>query len=183
MPRPGGGGFEQSYNGQAAVDTDSMLIVATDLVNTPSDVRQLTKMVDRLTELPDELGTAETLLADAGYFSANNTEHCEAKAIAPLIARRRDQHYTPWFDREEPPCAPPPEASAVERMAHRLQTEEGRALYALRKQTVEPVFGIIKQAMRFRQFLLRGQNKVSGEWKLVAMAYNLRRMAKLAPAG
>jgi hypothetical protein len=68
-------------------------------------------------------------------------------------------------------------------MAHRRHTEEGRALYALRKQTVEPVFGIIKQAIRFRQFLLRGQNKVSGEWKLVAMAYNLRRMAKLAPAG
>jgi transposase len=183
MPRSGGGGFEQSYNGQAAVDTDSMLIVAADLVNTPSDVRQLKKMVDRLADLPDELGVAKTVLADAGYFSADNTAHCEANGITPLIARRRDQHYLPWFDRGEPASPPPPEASAVQRMAHKLQTAEGRALYALRKQTVEPVFGIIKQAMRFRQFLLRGQNKVAGEWKLVAMAYNLRRMAKLAPAG
>ena len=67
-------------------------------------------------------------------------------------------------------------------MLHRLKTPEGRALYGLRKQTVEPVFGIIKHAMRFRQFLLRGQNKVRGEWQLVAMAYNFKRMANLAAA-
>jgi transposase len=182
MPRSGGGGFEQSYNGQAAVDTDSMLIVATRLVNTPADARQLEPMLQKLAELPVALGHAETLIADAGFFSAANVAHCEQARIAPLIARRRDQHYQPWYDRQRAPADLTTEATAVERMVHRLKTPEGRALYGLRKQTVEPVFGIIKQVMRFRQFLLRGQQKVAGEWQLVALAYNLKRMATLAAA-
>jgi len=81
-------------------------------------------IVDRITEPPNELGTAETLLVDAGYFSANNAEHREVKAITLPIARQRYQHYTPWFDREEPACAPLAEASAVRRMARTLQTEQ-----------------------------------------------------------
>jgi transposase len=183
MPRSGGGGFEQSYNGQAAVDSESRLIVATRLCNTTVDVRQLIPVVEVLQGLPEELGTAHTVLADAGYFSAANVAHCEQQNITPLIARRRDQHYQPWYERHAEPGPLAPDADAVTRMAHRLKTPEGRALYGLRKQLPEPVFGIIKQAMGFRQFLLRGLQKAQGEWTLVALAYNIRRLAVLtAPA-
>lgn len=159
-----------------------MLIVATRLVNSPSDAPQLEPMLKKLQGLPEPLGAAHTLLADAGFFSAANVARCEQAKITPLIARRRDQHYLPWYERLGEPPPLPTDPDAVTRMAHRLKTSEGRALYGLRKQTVEPVFGIIKQAMRFRQFLLRGIEKVSGEWNLLTLAYNLKRMASLAAA-
>jgi len=182
MPRSGGGGFEQSYNAQAVVTADSRLIVATNLVNTPVDVRQLEPMLAHLAALPATLGRADTLLADAGYFSAANVAHCERQHITPLIARKRDQHYLPWYQRHADPGPLPEDADAVARMAHRLQTPAGRALYGLRKQLPEPVFGIIKHAMRYRQFMLRGLQKVKGEWQLVALAYNLRRLHVWAAA-
>ena len=180
MPRSGGGGFDQSYNAQAAVDADSMLIIGVRLTNTPVDARQLVPMLDELAKLPEALGRTAQVLADAGFFSQANVEQALHRSVEPLIARRRDQHYLPWFDRITEP--PPLDANAgpADRMAHRLRTPEGRALYGLRKQTVEPVFGIIKSVMRFRQFLLRGLRKVGGEWSLVAMAWNIRRMAVLA---
>lgn len=180
MPRSGGGGFDQCYNGQAAVDVDSMLIVGAHLSASPSDVRQLAPMLEQLSKVPDDVGHTATVLADAGYFSQANVERCLARKVRPLIARRRDQHYTPWLDRLAEPPPFDEAAGPVERMAHDMQTGEGRALYRLRKQTVEPVFGIIKSVMRFRQFLLRGLTKASGEWNLVAMAWNIRRMAVLA---
>ena len=100
--------------------------------------------------------------------------------IEPLLAAGRDSHHPHWEDRftEPPPLNEP--ASAVDRMKHRLKTRKGRKLYGLRKQTVEPVFGIIKSVMRFRQFLLRGLAAVQGEWTLVTMAWNIKRMAVLA---
>jgi transposase len=176
MPRSGGGGFEQSFNAQAAVDADSRLVVATNVVNTPVDAKQIEPMLERLAQLPAELGKADKLLGDAGFFSAANVEHCERRGIVPYIARRRDQHYLPWYARSALPGPLPAEADPVQRMAHRLKTPEGRALYGLRKQLPEPVFGIIKHAMRFRQFLLRGLEKTTGEWQLVALAYNFRRL-------
>jgi transposase/IS5 family transposase len=182
MPRSGGGGFEQSYNAHAAVDTDSMLIVATRLIDTPADARQVAPMIEQLQRLPEELGTPDTLLGDAGFFSAANVQHCQGAGIEPLLARRRDQHYLPWYERLIEPTPIAQSADALERMLHRLKTPAGRALYGLRKQTVEPVFGIIKQAMRFRQFLLRGKAKVTGEWQLVCLAYNLKRLHALATA-
>jgi transposase len=182
MPRSGGGGFDQSYNAQAAVDTDSMLILSARLIDTPADARQVQPMIEQLQQLPQALGSAETLLADAGFYSAANVQHCHAAHLQPLIARRRDQHYLPWYERLTEPAPIPESADSVERMLHRLKTPAGRALYGLRKQTVEPVFGIIKHAMRFRQFLLRGKAKVSGEWQLVSLAYNLRRLQRLAAA-
>ncbi len=119
-------------------------------------------------------------VADTGYFSAANVESCVKAKIEPLLAAGRDGHHPHWQDRftEPPPLAEP--ASAVERMKHRLKTRKGRARYALRKQTVEPVFGIIKSVMHFRQFLLRGLEAVRGEWSLVTMAWNIKRMAVLA---
>ena len=176
MPRSGGGGFEQSFNAQAAVDAESRLVVGTGLVNTPVDAKQVEPMLEKLASLPPELGTPQILLGDAGFFSAANVEHCERRGIVPCIARRRDQHYAPWYERAALPEPLPADATPVQRMAHRLKTPEGRALYALRKQLPEPVFGIIKHAMRFRQFLLRGLDKTTGEWQLVALAYNFRRL-------
>jgi IS5 family transposase len=176
MPGPGKS-FEQSYNAQAAVDTESMLVVATTLTQAANDKQQVAPMLAVLASLPAALGTAEQLLADNGYFSAANVEHCVAAKITPLLAAGRDGHHPHWAERFSEPPALPASACAVEQMKHRLQTGAGRQLYALRKQTVEPVFGIIKAAMGFRQFLLRGLAAVSGEWTLVTMAWNIKRMA------
>jgi len=175
-----GKGFEQCYNAQAAVDTESMLVVAPGLTQAPTDKQQVEPMLEALSELPQELGRVKRLLADTGFFSAANVESCVEAKIEPLLAAGRDGHHPHWEERftEPPPLAEP--ASAVERMKHRLKTRKGRALYALRKQTVEPVFGIIKSVMHFRQFLLRGLEAVRGEWSLVTMAWNIKRMAVLA---
>jgi len=174
-----GGGFEQSYNAQAAVDTDTMLVVATNLTQAANDKQQLTPVLETLGELPEGLGSVTQLLADAGYFSEANVSACMDASIEPLLAAGRDYHHLPWQERfGEPPPLPEP-ADAVAQMKHRLATRAGRAAYGLRKQTVEPVFGIIKAVMRFRQFLLRGLESVTGEWSLVTMAWNIRRMAVL----
>ncbi len=178
MPAPGGG-FEQSYNAQAAVDTDTMLVVATELTQAANDKQQVTPMLQRLGALPEELGEVTQLLADAGYFSEANVGICIEAHIDPLLAAGRESHHLPCQERfsEPPPLAE--SADALERMRHRLKTRAGRALYGTRKHTVEPVFGIIKAVMRFRQFLLRGVEAVRGEWSLVTMAWNIRRMAVL----
>ena len=175
-----GKGFEQSYNAQAAVDTESMLVIAADIAQVATDKQQVEPMLDALADLPEELGSVEQLLTDNGYFSAANVEHCVKAKIEPLLAAGRDGHHPHWEGRftEPPPLAEP--ASAVDRMKHRLKTIQGRKLYGLRKQTVEPVFGIIKSVMRFRQFLLRGLVSVRGEWNLVTMAWNIKRMAVMA---
>jgi len=175
-----GKGFDQSYNAQAAVDTESMLVVATEMAQVATDKQQIEPMLEAMAGLPEELGRVEHLLADNGYFSAANVARCAEANIEPLLAAGRDEHHPHWEHRftEPPPLIEP--ATAVVRMKHRLKTLHGRKLYGLRKQTVEPVFGIIKSVMRFRQFLLRGLAAVRGEWKLVTMAWNIKRMAVLA---
>jgi transposase len=177
-----GGAFEQSYNAQAVVAAGCMLVIANDVVQAPNDKQQLKPMADKIAALPEDLGRPGTLLADTGYFSSANVEACGKAGIEPLIAQGRQPHYPPLAERlaEVPP--PPAEPTPVEAMAHRLTTPEGKKLYALRKQTVEPVFGIIKSVMGFRQFSMRGLDKVRGEWNLVTMAWNLKRMFVLRPA-
>jgi len=175
-----GKGFEQSYNAQAAVDTESMLIVATTMAQVATDKQQVEPMLKVITQLPEELGSVERLLADNGYFSAANVEHCLQANIEPLLAAGRDRHHPHWEDRFTEPAPLTEPASGVDRMKHRLKTIQGRKLFGLRKQTVEPVFGIIKSVMGFRQFLLRGLDAVRGEWNLVTMAWNIKRMAVLA---
>ena len=181
MPVPGGG-FEQCYNAQAVVAAGSLLVVAADVVQAPNDKQQLEAMLGRIDALPEDLGKPETLLADTGYFSAANVTACAAAGIAPLIAPGRQSHHPSLSERfaEEPPA--PDNPTPVEAMVHRLKTPEGRKLYALRKHTPEPVFGIIKSVLGFRQFLLRGLDQVRGEWNLVTMAWNLKRMFALIPA-
>jgi transposase len=178
-----GGGFEQCYNAQAVVAAGSLLVVAADVVQAPNDKRQLAPMLDKLADLPEDLGQPETLLADTGYFSAANVETCQTAGIAPLIALGREAHHPSLSERFAEAPSAPDDPTAVEAMAHRLKTLEGRKLYAQRKHTPEPVFGIIKSVLGFRQFLLRGLDKVRGEWNLVTMAWNLKRMFVLSPAG
>jgi transposase len=184
-----GGGFEQAYNAQAAVAAGSMLVVAGDVVQAANDKQQIEPMLERLGQLPEALGTPDTLLADNGYFSAANVTACADAKIAPLIAIGRERHHLTW--RERFAAAPPaPDKSLsdsdnptpLDAMCHRLATPEGKQLYALRKQTPEPVFGIIKSVLGFRQFSLRGLDKVKGEWSLVTMAWNIKRMFALACA-
>lgn len=180
MPRAGGG-FEQAYNAQAAVDAATMLVVAAHVTQAPNDKEQIAPMLALLAAQSAVLGTAETLIADTGYCSEKNILACEKAGFNPLIAVARDAHHPGWRDRHSEPASLPDNATTVQLMAHRLKTRAGRALYALRKQTVEPVFGIIKSVMGFRQFSLRGLKKVSGEWSLVCLAWNVKRMAILRP--
>ncbi len=177
-----GGGFEQAYNAQAAVAGGSLLVVATDVVQAANDKEQIEPMLERLGRLPEALGKPETLLADNGYFSEANVTACAEAKIAPLIALGRDRHHRSWKDRfaEAPPA--PESPTPLQAMAHRLATPEGRQTYALRKQTPEPVFGIIKSVMGFRQFSLRGLEKAKGEWNLVTLAWNVKRMFALSYA-
>jgi hypothetical protein len=175
-----GGGFEQAYNAQAAVAAGSMLVVAADVVQAANDKRQIEPMLGHLGHLPKVLGAPETLLADSGYFSAANVTACAQAKIAPLIAMGRERHHPSWRERfaDAPPTPHNPTPLAA--MRHRLATPEGKKLYALRKQIPEPVFGIIKSVIGFRQFSLRGLDKVKGEWSLVTMAWNIKRMFALA---
>jgi len=177
-----GGGFEQCYNAQAAVAAGSLLVVATDVVQATNDKQQLAPMLGKLAALPADLGKPETLLADTGYFSAANVQACGAAGIEPLIALGREAHHPSLSERFAAAPPAPDDPTPVEAMAHRLKTPEGRKLYAQRKHTAEPVFGIIKSVLGFRQFLLRGLDKVRGEWNLVTLAWNLKRMFALVPA-
>jgi len=177
-----GGGFEQCYNAQAVVAADSLLVVATDVVQAPNDKQQIEPMLNKLAELPEELGKVGDLLADNGYFSEANVNACAAAGIEPVIAMGRDAHHPALGERFAPDPTAPDNPTPLEAMRHRLQTKDGKKRYALRKQTPEPVFGIIKSVLGFRQFLLRGLEKVRGEWKLVTMAWNMKRMFALAGA-
>jgi len=175
-----GGGFEQAYNAQAAVATGSMLVVAADVVQAANDKQQIEPTLERLEQLPTALGAPDSLLADSGYFSAANVAACVQATIAPLIAMGRERHHPSWRERFAAAPSAPENPTPLAAMCHRLATPEGKRLYALRKQTPEPVFGIIKSVMGFRQFSLRGLEKVKGEWNLVTMAWNIKRMFALA---
>jgi hypothetical protein len=163
------------------VDANSLLVVAPMVTQATNDKEQVEPRVAQLTALPAKFGKVGHLLADTGYCSEKNLGYCEEAKIEPPIATGRDSHPANWRSRFVEPEPPPPDAAPLKRMAHRLKTKAGRALYGLRKQTVEPVFGIIKSVMGFRQFLLRGLDRVSGEWRLVCLAWNLKRMAVLRP--
>jgi hypothetical protein len=175
-----GGGFEQCYNAQAVVAAGSLLVVATDVVQATNDM--IAPMLNKIGDLPDALGKAGTLLADNGYFSEANVMMCRAVEIDLLITGGRQPHHPSLPERFVAAPPAPIDPAPVEAMAHCLQTPEGKKLYALRKQIPEPVFGIIKSVLGFRQFLLRGLDRVRGEWSLVTMAWNLTRMFALTPA-
>ena len=178
-----GGGFEQCYNAQALVATGSMLIVANEVTQAPNDKGQLVPMIEKIKALPKELGRTQRILADSGYLSEATVESCAAAKIEPLIAMGRSRHHVSWKQRfAAAPKSPPDSATAMQKMAHRLKTPRGRKFYALRKQTPEPVFGIIKSVMGYRQAMLRGLENVKGEWNLVTMSWNIKRMFAMQPS-
>jgi transposase len=176
------GGFEQSYNAQAAVDTQTMLVVMAHVSQAPNDKREVTPILDKVAALPQALGQVSTLLADNGYFSAANVNACEARFIEPMLSIKREVHHIPVLERFAADAPVPESDDPVAKMAHRLGTKKGRLLYGLRKQTVEPVFGIIKRVMGWSQMSMRGLAKARGEWSLVTMAWNIKRLQVLRAA-
>jgi len=173
-------GFDQHYNTQVVVDQDSFLIVANTLSNHPNDYAEMEPTLDAI---PAELGTPDAAAMDNGYFSADNITACEARGIDPYIAAGREPHHRSWKAYfAELPAPPPEDASPTVKMAYKLQTEIGKAIYRLRKCTVEPVIGIIKEVLGFRQFSLRGLAAAAGEWCLVCLAFNLKRLHMLLAA-
>lgn len=173
-------GYDQCYNAQAGVDVETMLIVEGYLTEHPNDKREMEAHLEGLREAGH---APENLLLDSGYYSEEQIEKAERTEGAPLIhvAVGRHRHGLRVEDLEKRPDPPAPgeDAGMRERMAHRLRTREGRELYKLRKQTVEPVFGIIKEAMGFRQMSMRGKEKAETEWTLVCLSYNLKRLFNL----
>jgi transposase len=172
-------GFVQAYNAQAAVDVDTMLIVESHVSQAPNDKQEINPALSSLASLPEELGEVEVILADAGYYSDSNVTACEEAGMEPFIPPRREKHNQPLAERFAGPGPLPPEADPISKMKHKLKTADGRVLYAKRKCTIEPLFGIIKHVMGFRQFLLRGFKAVTGEWTLVSIAWNIKRMFAL----
>ncbi len=177
---PSGGGFEQAYNAQGAVDVESRLIVTRHVTQNTNDKREMEPVLEQLKENEQRLGKAENLLADSGYYSASNVNLCDRAGIKPYISKRREKHNRPFWERfaqcneeEKEPATP------VEDMQRRLGTSAGKKMYSKRKSTIEPVFGIMKQVMGFRQFMVRGLEAVRGEWNLVCIGYNLKRMYAL----
>ena len=174
------GGFEQSYNAQAAVEVQSMLIVGQHVTDQANDKQQLIPTLAVISSAISQVGKA---LVDTGYYSqaailTAETDDPPTTIYAAMARQSHGRSIAQLEERTDPP--PPPEnATVAERMAHRLDTAEGKQLYSLRKQTVEPVFGIIKQAIGFRRFLLRGAEKASLEWTLVTTSYNLKRLFNL----
>ena len=167
-------GFDQHYNVQAAVDQASLLIVASALSNHPNDKREAEPT---LAALSPKVGIPPAAALDNGYFSPATLQACEQRGIDPYIATGREPHHQSWqavFD--EQPEPPPAHASPKVKMAYKLQTQIGQAIYRLRKCTIEPVIGIIKEVLGFRQFSLRGLVAAAGEWGLVCLAFNLKRL-------
>ncbi len=178
MKNPTNAGFEQDYNAQVAVDQGSLLIVGHALSNHPNDSQEAEPT---LQAIPSAIGTPEAAALDAGYFGPATLTACAKRGIEPYIATGRDPHHPSWQQRFSPlPDPPPEEASALVKMAYKLKTALGKAIYGARKCTVEPVIGIIKEVLGFRQFSLRGTQAAAGEWCLVCLAFNLKRFHTLS---
>ena len=180
MPGPGGRDFLQAYNCQAVVDHAHQVIVAARATNQSSDKQQAAAMMQ---ETIDNVGAVpREVSADAGYYSAKAVDDLQALGVDPFVEPEQTRH-----GRVVPPAPRgriPKRLSPRDRMRRKLQTRRGRQRYALRMETVEPVFGQIKAGRGFRQFLMRGLEKVQGEWSLICTGHNLLklfRLGRLAP--
>jgi transposase len=173
--------YRQAYNAQAIVDADgSMLVLASHVLSTTNDRAGLGEMLDQMAA---RNASPETLLADAGYAGQEVVTSLAARKITPLIAISREQAPRPYDFKPPPlPGKRPKAITAPWRidMIETLKSETNKALYKRRKQTVEPVFGILKSVLGFTRFSLRGIEKVKSEWQLLTLAYNCKRLAKLA---
>jgi len=167
-------GFDQHYNAQIAVDQKSGLIIANTLSNHPNDQLDALPTIDAISP---RVGKVKRAALDAGYFSVSNIDGLQARNIDPYIATGRQSHEAYW--KTQMAEVPAEDAPPKSKMKYKLNTKQGKAFYRLRKCTVEPVIGIIKETMGFRQFSLRGFLKVAGEWNLVCFAFNLKRLHRL----
>jgi transposase len=172
MPAPGGKHFEQAYNAQAAVDSTNQVIVAAEITDQPSDRGQAVPMMDQVKANTGKL--PRQMSADAGYFSSDVVKDLTTEGIDVYMPPDKVHHAYNM------PAAPrgriPQGLSTVDRMRRKLRTKCGRKRYGLRKELSEPVFGQIKQARGFRQFLLRGKEKVRGEWQLICTGHNVLKL-------
>jgi transposase len=173
----GADGFVQGYNAQAAVEPTLLLIVGQCVTEEANDKKQLKPMVELIEQQSGQ--RPEAILADNGYCSEENLEHLESAGQAELkiegfIATGKQKHGEHRKPARRGPL--PKGATKVDRMKQKLKTKVGKAVYAARKCVVEPVFGQIKQARGFRQFLLRGKEKVKGEWALLCLTHNILRL-------
>ena len=172
MPGPGGRDFVQAYNCQAVVDSDHQVIVAAQATNQASDKQQAVAMIEET--IANTGAVPREVSADAGYYSAKAVDELYALGTDPYVAPEKTRH-----GRVLPPAPKgriPNHLSPRDRMRRKLLTKKGRERYALRMATVEPVFGQIKQGRGFRQFLLRGLEKVKGEWLLICTGHNLLKL-------
>ena len=176
---PTASGFEQAYNAQASVDIATMLIIGQHVSQNPNDKQEVAPALQALSSLPDALGSIAKAAADSGYFSKDNTQQFEKAGIEPYLPNGRQHHNPTLEERFAKAPEAPKDPDSVDAMAHRMKTEAGKKFYAQRKSTVEPVFGIIKEVMGFRRFMLRGLGAVQGEWVLVCIAFNLKRLCVL----
>lgn len=178
MKNSNNSGFDQHYNAQVAVDQDSFLIISHTISNHPTDQHEAIPTLDAI---PEGVGKPAAVALDNGYFSINNISGIKHLGVEPYIATGRDPHHRSWKDffTSEQLVAPTEDASPMVKMAYSLKTEIGNAIYRLRKCTVEPVIGIIKETLGFRQFSLRGYEGVSGEWALVCIAFDIKRLHTL----
>jgi hypothetical protein len=173
----GADAFVQGYNAQAAVEPKLLLIVGQSVTEATNDKKQLIPMVRLIEQQSGQ--RPETILADNGYCSEQNLEHLESadepeRKIEGFIATGKQKHGEHRLPAKRGPL--PKGATSVDRMKRKLKTKVGKAVYAARKCVVEPVFGQIKQARGFRQFLLRGKEKVKGEWALLCLTHNILRL-------
>jgi len=170
---------DQDDNVHIAVEQESLLIVGTSLSTHPNDTHEAEPT---LAAIPPEVGTPDAAALDHGYWGPATLAACGRRDIEPSIATGREPHHQSWQERFAPEPAPPPEdASAQVKMAYKLKTAVGKAIYGARTFTVEPVLGIITEVLGFRQFSLRGEAAVAGEWLLVCLAFNLKRFHTLSP--
>lgn len=179
MPLSGGKQFEQAYNAQAAVDSANQIIVAAEVTDRPSDKGQAMPMMQQVEEntgrLPREMS------ADAGYFSSDEVTRLTAASIDVYMPPDKMCHTVKMS--EAPRGRIPRCLSVADRMRRKLRTKHGKKRYALRKELPEPVFGQIKQARGFRQFLLRGKEKVQAEWRLICAGHNMLKLFGASNAG
>ena len=171
-------GFDQCYNGQGAVNEDMVIVGA--YCNAHGNDKQ--EFIPTIDAISDELGEISSAVADTGYFSDKNIKDCQKKGITPIISTAREKHNTYLENLLEKDAGIEQDDTPVNRMSKVLKSKQGKEIYKRRKQTVEPVFGIIKEVLGFRRFSLRGEFETDCEWSLVCLGYNLKRLFKLSMA-
>ena len=174
-----GGGVEQAYDAPATGEMATLLVVGAPVTPQANDNQEVEPALQEGAKRPDDLGQVERAAVDNGYYSQDHVDTLAGHGIEPFIAVGRQRPYEALEERLAPLPEAPQNPDTVSAMQHRLKTTEGKAFYAKRNTTVEPVFGIIQEVMGFRRLLWRGLEAVKGEWRLVCLAFNVKRLCVL----